>query len=113
MTDDDTREEMMKIKGVGLWTANIYLLMALRRPDVWPTGDLALAIAAEKVKRFRNRPTQDALTTISERGDRGGPSRLVLCGITTSVNFPAGSRFLECAAGVGVFLYSRLSVYKA
>lgn len=66
MNDDAARNEMMKIKGVGLWTANIYLLMALRRPDVWPTGDLALAIAAQKVKRLRRRPTQDQLITMSE-----------------------------------------------
>jgi DNA-3-methyladenine glycosylase II len=38
----------------------------LRRPDVWPTGDLALAIAAQKVKRLRQRPTQDELIAISE-----------------------------------------------
>ena len=53
MSDDDAREEMMKVKGIGIWSANIYLLMALRRPDVWPTGDLALAIATEKVKAIR------------------------------------------------------------
>ena len=57
MSDDEAREEMMKVKGIGIWSANIYLLMALRRPDVWPTGDLALAIATEKVKRLADRPT--------------------------------------------------------
>ncbi len=37
---------------IGRWTADIYLLMALRRPDVWPVGDLALAIAVQSVKRL-------------------------------------------------------------
>jgi len=67
MSDDKAREEMMKVKGIGIWSANIYLLMALRRPDVWPTGDLALAIATQKVKRLGARPTQEALTIMSER----------------------------------------------
>ena len=65
MKDDAARNEMLKIKGVGLWTANIYLLMALRRPDVWPTGDLALAIATQKVKRLKTRPTQEELSAMS------------------------------------------------
>ena len=40
--DDEAREHLMRVRGVGAWTANIYLLMALRRPDIWPPGDLAL-----------------------------------------------------------------------
>jgi DNA-3-methyladenine glycosylase II len=65
MTDDDARSAMLKIKGVGHWTADIYLLMALRRPDIWPVGDLALAIATQKVKRLRARPTQERLLKMS------------------------------------------------
>jgi DNA-3-methyladenine glycosylase II len=40
--------------------------MALRRPDVWPHGDLALAIAAQHVRRLASRPTYDELTAMSE-----------------------------------------------
>ena len=40
--DDEAREQLMRVRGIGPWTAGIYLLMALRRPDIWPTGDLAL-----------------------------------------------------------------------
>jgi DNA-3-methyladenine glycosylase II len=40
--DDEGREHLMRVRGIGPWTANIYLLMALRRPDIWPPGDLAL-----------------------------------------------------------------------
>lgn len=67
MSDDAARAEMLKVKGVGMWTADIYLLMALRRPDVWPTGDLALAVAAQKVKRLTERPTQEDLIAMSDR----------------------------------------------
>ncbi|HZY41792.1 MAG TPA: DNA-3-methyladenine glycosylase 2 family protein, partial [Anaerolineae bacterium] len=49
-----------------VWTADIYLLMALRRPDVWPHGDLALAVAAHHVKHLPARPTYDELTAMSE-----------------------------------------------
>lgn len=40
--DDEAREHLMQSRGIGPWTAGIYLLMALRRPDIWPPGDLAL-----------------------------------------------------------------------
>ena len=65
MDDAAVRSELVKIKGVGRWTADIYMLMVLRRPDVWPTGDLALAVAAQKVKRLQTRPTPDELDEIS------------------------------------------------
>jgi DNA-3-methyladenine glycosylase II len=42
MPDAAATAELLKLPGVGPWTAGIYLLMALRRPDVWPPGDLAL-----------------------------------------------------------------------
>jgi DNA-3-methyladenine glycosylase II len=66
-TMDDTvvRSELIKIKGIGPWTADIYLLMALRRPDIWPSGDLALAVAAQRVKRLTSRPTPDELDALS------------------------------------------------
>ena len=59
------RSELMKIKGIGPWTADIYLLSALRRPDIWPKGDLALAVSVQKVKNLASRPTPDELEAIS------------------------------------------------
>jgi DNA-3-methyladenine glycosylase II len=41
-TDAEVRERLTEVPGVGPWTASIYLLMALRRSDIWPPGDLAL-----------------------------------------------------------------------
>ena len=66
MSDDAARTEMLRVKGVGMWTADIYLLMALRRPDIWPTGDLALAVAAQRVKRLPTRPTHEQLIAMSD-----------------------------------------------
>ena len=55
--DDDTaREELMALKGIGRWTADIYLLLVLRRPDIWPAGDLALAHAVRKAKKMEILP---------------------------------------------------------
>jgi DNA-3-methyladenine glycosylase II len=47
LEDKDAKVQLMKVKGIGPWTADIYLLMALGRPDIWPEGDLALEVAME------------------------------------------------------------------
>ena len=63
--DDAARRSLVEIRGVGPWTADIYLLMALGRPDVWPEGDLALATAAHQVKRLRRRPDTERLRRLA------------------------------------------------
>ncbi len=57
LDDESARRELIRIKGIGVWTADIYLLRALRRPDVWPCGDLALAVAARDVLGLQSLPT--------------------------------------------------------
>ena len=65
--DDDTvRERLMRIRGIGPWSANIYLMTALGRPDVWPDGDLALAAAAQQVKDLPERPDTRRLREMAE-----------------------------------------------
>jgi DNA-3-methyladenine glycosylase II len=49
LDDDDARTELTQVKGVGRFTADGVLLLALRRPDVWPAADLALRRAVERV----------------------------------------------------------------
>lgn len=66
MDDDIARAELLKITGIGRWTADIYLLMALRRPDIWPIGDLALALAVQRIKRLESRPSSKELEALSE-----------------------------------------------
>jgi DNA-3-methyladenine glycosylase II len=65
LEDKIAREQLTSLKGIGNWTADIYLLSALRRPDIWPTGDLALATAVQEVKRLRKRPSPEKLETMS------------------------------------------------
>jgi DNA-3-methyladenine glycosylase II len=54
--DHAGRSALLALRGIGPWSADIYYLMALRRPDIWPAGDLALAVALHEVKRLRRRP---------------------------------------------------------
>jgi DNA-3-methyladenine glycosylase II len=63
--DDAARKMLTAFKGIGTWTADIYLLSALRRPDIWPIGDLALATAVQEVKRLRKRPSPERLEKMS------------------------------------------------
>jgi DNA-3-methyladenine glycosylase II len=56
MSDDDVRVALTKIKGIGSWSADVYLLMAMRRADIWPTGDLALAVAMKELMGLAARP---------------------------------------------------------
>jgi DNA-3-methyladenine glycosylase II len=65
LDDDCARKMLIAFKGIGRWTADIYLLSALRRPDIWPTGDLALATAVQEVKRLRQRPSPEKLEALS------------------------------------------------
>jgi DNA-3-methyladenine glycosylase II len=53
-TDDEALRALMEIRGIGPWTANIYLLMAMRRQDIWPRQDLALATALKELKGIDN-----------------------------------------------------------
>ena len=66
MSDDEVLVRLTGIKGIGLWSANIYLLMAMRRADIWPAGDLALAIAIKELKGLATKPTVDELEAIAE-----------------------------------------------
>lgn len=60
--DEAVRTILLQLPGVGPWTADIYLLMALRRIDVWPRGDLALARAAQRVKHLPRIPDPEQLS---------------------------------------------------
>ena len=66
MDDEAAHAELTKVRGIGPWSANIYLLMALGRRDVWPSHDLALAGAMREVKRLRRMPTPERQLAISE-----------------------------------------------
>jgi len=67
MSDDQVLVQLTGIKGIGLWSANIYLLMAMRRADIWPAGDLALAVAIKELKGLPARPSPLELERIAEQ----------------------------------------------
>ena len=65
LDDDEARAALIRLRGVGAWTADIYLLMALGRADIWPSGDLALVAAIREVKRLRSLPSSDRIGRIT------------------------------------------------
>ncbi len=67
MKDGDAKAALMQVKGIGSWSADIYLLLGLRRLDIWPASDLALATAVTTVKKLKQRPTADQLFGLAER----------------------------------------------
>jgi DNA-3-methyladenine glycosylase II len=64
--EDEAMARLTALKGVGRWTAEIYLLFGLNRPDVFPSGDLALQIAAQRLIGLAERPGIKDLDTIAE-----------------------------------------------
>lgn len=70
----DARAELMSVTGIGPWTADIYLLIVLRRPDIWPTGDAALLTALQHLRRLPRRPTVEQA---AEQARRWAPWRAV------------------------------------
>lgn len=66
MEETVIRNELKKLKGIGDWTVDIYLLMALKRPDAFPKGDLGIAIALQNIKKLPTRPTQSQIEIIAQ-----------------------------------------------
>jgi len=74
MTDDDVIVELTKVKGVGRWTAQMFLMFRLHRPDVLPVGDLGIVNAVKRVYGLRKAPTAQRIAKI---GDAWRPYRSV------------------------------------
>jgi DNA-3-methyladenine glycosylase II len=66
LPDADVKAELIKLKGVGEWTSDIYLLMALLRPDVMPKGDIALHEAYRRLTGGERRPVSDEFIEIAQ-----------------------------------------------
>lgn len=66
LPDEEVRAQLVALKGIGPWSAEIYLLMALGRADAWPSGDLALQVAAQTIKGLPSRPDPVALNALAE-----------------------------------------------
>ena len=64
--DEDAIAQLTRIKGIGRWSAEIYLLFAEGRPDIWPAGDLAVQVGLGKLLRLPDRPTEAATRDLAE-----------------------------------------------
>lgn len=64
--DEPGKKALLQVPGLGPWSVDIYYLMALRRPDVWPRGDLALAAAMQEVKGLKALPSKDEQERIAD-----------------------------------------------
>lgn len=65
LSDSDARGRLMEVPGIGRWTADVYLLMALGRPDLWPVGDRALVVAARALHGLEADPDAEALEALA------------------------------------------------
>lgn len=67
LTDEDVRTSMKRIKGIGDWTADVYMMMALQRTDLFPTGDIALIKSTRQVKRLKDGCSKEDVLAIAEK----------------------------------------------
>ena len=66
MSEQDATTELVRVKGIGRWTAEIYLMFVLGRPDVWPAGDVALQNAVRDLLELEVRPNAKEMDVLSE-----------------------------------------------
>jgi DNA-3-methyladenine glycosylase II len=64
--DEAAIAELVKIKGIGRWSAEIYLLFAEGRADIWPAGDLAVQIEIGRILGLAERPTEKATRALAD-----------------------------------------------
>ena len=66
LSDEKVIEELTKIRGIGVWTAQMFLMFSLCRPDVFPVGDLGIRNGIGKMYGFEERPTEAECLAIAE-----------------------------------------------
>lgn len=66
LDDEAAIAAVSSVKGLGRWSAEVYLLFSLGRPDVWPADDVGLMMGAHKLKRLAERPDAKAMRTLAE-----------------------------------------------
>ena len=66
MPDKEVVEILVKIKGIGEWTAQCYLMACMKRLDAWPSSDLGLIVAIQKIKKIKERPKSLTIEKIAE-----------------------------------------------
>jgi DNA-3-methyladenine glycosylase II len=76
MTDEEVIEHLTQVKGVGVWTAHMFLMFSLRRPNVLPTGDYGVQMAIKKHYKKRKLPKPKDMEKIAKAWE---PYRSVAC----------------------------------
>ncbi len=76
MTDDEVIEHLTQVKGIGVWTAHMFLIFSLRRPNVLPTGDYGVQVAIRKHYKKRKLPKPKDMEKIARAWE---PYRSVAC----------------------------------
>lgn len=66
MSDQEVVEILIKIKGIGEWTAQCYLMACMKRLDAWPSSDLGLIVAIQKIKKINERPKSLTIEKMAE-----------------------------------------------
>ncbi len=66
MADEEAINRLSEVKGIGRWSAEVFLLFALKRPDIMPAQDLALIVGAQRLKRLKRRPTPAELRELAQ-----------------------------------------------
>jgi DNA-3-methyladenine glycosylase II len=66
MADEEARAHLTAIKGIGPWTADVYLMSSLGRADIWPVGDVALQAGLTRALGLRKRPNEKAMEKLSK-----------------------------------------------
>lgn len=64
MSDDNIKAELVKVKGIGPWTAEMFLMFTLHRPDVFSPGDLGLRKAIKRIYGFKKDPSSRTVSRI-------------------------------------------------
>ncbi|WP_336958151.1 DNA-3-methyladenine glycosylase 2 family protein [Sphingobium aquiterrae] len=64
--DEDAIAHLVRVKGIGRWSAEIYLLFAEGRPDIWPAGDLAVQIEVGRIMGLSDRPDEKTVRAIAD-----------------------------------------------
>jgi DNA-3-methyladenine glycosylase II len=76
MTDDEIRAHVVAVKGIGRWTADMFLMFTLHRPDILPTGDLGIQKGMQKLFKLKTLPTPEKMEKLAEPWR---PYRTVAC----------------------------------
>lgn len=66
MSDVEIKEHLIRVKGIGSWTADMFLIFALNRPNILPVGDLAIQKGFQYFFKLKQRPTEEKMRLLAK-----------------------------------------------